>query len=38
MYFFYIFCGLLYIKTGLHAVESMATHNFLLAVLFANEL
>jgi hypothetical protein len=36
--FFGIFCGLLYIKTGLHTAESMAAHNFLLAMLFANEL
>jgi len=38
MHFFNIFCGLLYIRTGLHTVESMAAHNFLLAVLLANEL
>jgi len=38
IFFFFMFCGLLYIKTGLHTVESMAAHNFLLGMLFANEL
>jgi hypothetical protein len=36
--FIYIYSGLFYIKTGLHTVESMAAHNVLLAMLFANEL